>query len=156
MEKKKIFSFKKLALGIALLFIVVQLFMIDKTNPIGHAEEDIIMANSAPEAVGIVLKTACYDCHSNNSNYPWYTNIAPVSWWIKHHINEGRAELNFSEWGTYTPEKADHKLEECIEQIGEGEMPLTSYTIIHKEANLSVEQKKILLDWFTSLRKLSR
>ncbi len=99
-----------------------------------------------------ILKASCYDCHSNESAYPWYTNIAPFSWLVKNHINEGRQHLNFSEWGTYSIEKSDHKLEECIDEVEEGEMPLSSYTLMHKEAELSKEQKEALMHWFISIR----
>jgi hypothetical protein len=152
MENKKTFPVKKLLLGIAMFLIVIQIFMVDKTNPAVIEENDILTATNAPAAVGTILTNACYDCHSNKSRYPWYSNVAPVSWWMKHHINEGREELNFSEWGTYSPEKRNHKLEECLEHVEEGEMPLTSYVILHKEAALTSEEKKTLLDWFVYLK----
>jgi hypothetical protein len=152
MENKRKFPVKKLLLGMAMFLIVIQIFMIDKTNPAVIEENDILVVTNAPAAVGTILTNACYDCHSNKSRYPWYSNIAPISWWLKHHINEGRKELNFSEWGTYNPEKMNHKLEECLSQVEEGEMPLSSYIILHQEAALTNEQKKTLLDWFVYLR----
>ena len=100
-----------------------------------------------------MLKTSCYDCHSNESIYPWYTNIAPVSWWIKKHINEGRDELNFSEWGNYSARRKDHKLDEIIELVEEGEMPLKSYLITHGDAKISTEQRAKIIEWAKTVRE---
>jgi hypothetical protein len=144
---------KKISLAVLTIFIVMQFFRIDKTNPPVVADNDFLVLNTASAEVQNIIKASCYDCHSNTSIYPWYTTIAPVSWWIKHHINEGRQHLNFSEWGKYTAKKADHKLEECVEMIQEGEMPMSSYTIIHSETKLSEEQKLLLINWFSALRK---
>jgi hypothetical protein len=154
MLKTARFSFKKIAIGFIVLLLVIQVFRIDKTNPPVDVKNDFISTTNAPLAVGQILKTSCYDCHSNETRYPWYTNVAPLSWWVKDHINEGREELNFSEWKNYNAKKADHKLEECIEQIEEGEMPMYSYTLLHSEAKLSEAQKKLLIDWFASVRKV--
>ncbi len=144
---------KKIGLAILFLFLAIQLFRIDKQNPPVSADKDFLVLNTASPEVQSIIQASCYDCHSNTSVYPWYTNVAPVSWWIKHHINEGREHLNFSDWGNYSAKKADHKLEECVEMIQEGEMPMNSYTLIHRETKLSDEQKLMLVNWFSSLRK---
>jgi hypothetical protein len=144
---------KKISLAVLTIFVVMQFFRINKNNPAVVNENDFLALTSAPEDVQNIIKTSCYDCHSNTSTYPWYTNVAPVSWWIKHHINEGREHLNFSEWGSYTAKKADHKLEECVEMVEEGEMPMSSYTLIHAESKLSEDQKLSLINWFNGLRK---
>lgn len=144
---------KKITWALLILLLGMQFFRISKTNPPVLQENDFLVLNGASAEIQNILKVSCYDCHSNASMYPWYTNIAPVSWWIKHHINEGREHLNFSEWGGYSAKKADHKLEECIEMIQEGEMPMNSYTLIHREAKLNEEQKLMLVNWFSSLRK---
>ena len=102
---------------------------------------------SANSEITNTLKIACYDCHSNQSAYPWYTNIAPVSWWVKNHINEGSHHLNFSEWGTYSEKRKKHKLEECIEMVEEGEMPIDSYLWTHSDAKLTKEEKEALISW---------
>ncbi len=96
------FSLKKIVIGIVVIFLGIQFFRIDKTNPPINEEMDFIKMTNPPIKVGTILKTSCYDCHSNESSYPWYTNVAPFSWWVKHHINEGRENLNFSDLGTYT------------------------------------------------------
>ncbi len=144
---------KKISIAVLTILIVMQLFRIDKKNPPVIAENDFLTLSGASPDVQAIIKASCYDCHSNTSIYPWYSNVAPVSWWVKHHINEGREHLNFSEWGKYTAKKADHKLEECVEMIQEGEMPMSSYTLVHRESKLSEEQKLMLVNWFSSLRK---
>ncbi|MGB0390561.1 MAG: heme-binding domain-containing protein, partial [Salibacteraceae bacterium] len=114
---------------------------------------DFILATNAPNDVASILKTSCYDCHSNETNYPWYSNIAPVSWWVKDHIKEGREELNFSAWGTFTEKRKAKKLHEIEEEVEEGEMPLSSYTITHSNASLSKEQKEVLITWVKYLTR---
>lgn len=150
---KTFFKPRNLLFSLLLLVLLIQSVRIDKVNPVSAAELDFMAIYPAEATVQQQLIRSCYDCHSNHTEYPWYSNIAPVSWWIKHHINEGREHLNFSEWGNYTAKKADHKLEECVEMIQEGEMPMSSYTLIHSETKLSEEQKLILINWFSSLRK---
>ena len=147
---------KKIFLAIIAIIVLIQFFRIDKTNPEVITENDFITITQPSEEVTTILKTACYDCHSNESKYPWYTNIAPISWWVKQHINEGREELNFSEWGTFKAKKKDHKLEELIEEVEEGEMPLKEYTWTHAEANLTKEQKELLIQWIKEIRAAAK
>jgi hypothetical protein len=142
---------KKLLITLAVILIGIQFIRIDKQNPPVTISNDFIEVNHTPENIAILLKTACYDCHSYETNYPWYTNISPVSWFVKHHIDEGREHLNFSEWGTYNSKKKSHKLDECIEEVEEGEMPLTSYTIMHSNASLDQRQKDMLINYFKSI-----
>lgn len=149
LTKRNIFIF------LLFLFIVIQAFRIDKTIQPVDATKDFIALTAANTEVANTLKTACYDCHSNQPVYPWYTNIAPVSWWIKHHINEGSHHLNFSEWGTYTEKRKNHKLEECIEMVEEGEMPMSSYTIMHGNAKLTDAQKMQLVEFFKALKNIT-
>ena len=148
---KKI-TIKKIVIVIIGLLLIFQLFRIDKTTKPVDTTTDFISVTQASPIVASILKTSCYDCHSNQPVYPWYTNIAPLSWWIKNHINEGSEHLNFSEWGTYKLKRKDHKLEECVEMIEEGEMPMTSYTLIHGNAKLNDAQKTLLINWFKGLR----
>ena len=143
---------KRILLGLVILFLGMQLFRIDMDNPVVNYEQDFISMMNPPSEVESILKTSCYDCHSNETNYPWYSNVAPVSWWVEHHIEEGREELNFSEWGTYDAERKDHKLEECAEEVEEGEMPLQPYTITHGNAKLSEEQRELMEEWFNTVR----
>lgn len=141
---------KKIAISCIFLLVIIQFIRIDKTSPAVVIENDFIVQTNPPEHIQTILKTSCYDCHSYESTYPWYTNVAPISWWVKQHINEAREELNFSEWGTFKEKRKKHKLEECFEMIEEGEMPLPSYLFVHSEAKLSTEQKNELVAWFKS------
>ena len=144
---------KKIVLFVLVLLIAFQFIRIDKsTKPVDPAL-DIIELTKPDAEIASVLKASCYDCHSNQPAYPWYTNIAPVSWWIKHHINEGTHHLNFSDWGNYTQKRKDHKLEECIEMVEEDEMQMSSYTLMHKDAKLSLAQKTLLINWFKALKE---
>ncbi|WP_420385948.1 heme-binding domain-containing protein [Roseivirga sp.] len=110
-------------------------------------ENDIIENLQLNTEMAGLLKAACYDCHSNQPRYPWYANIAPVSWTIAEHIEHGRDELNFSEWGTYSARRRDHKLEEVVEEVEEGHMPLPNYVKMHREADISEEQLEMLKAW---------
>jgi cbb3-type cytochrome oxidase cytochrome c subunit len=142
---KKRFNTKRILIGLAIVFVIIQAFRIDKSTPPTNPAEDFLALESMDDSTAMLFRAACYDCHSNVINYPWYTNIAPVSWWIKHHIDEGSHHLNFSTWGTYTVKRKHHKMEECIEMIEEGEMPLASYTWMHSEAKLSATEQAALL-----------
>ncbi len=143
---------KKITLGLLIVLLAFQLIRIDNTNPPIDASKDFITLTHPSEEVKALLISACYDCHSNATAYPWYTNIAPVSWWLKHHINEGREHLNFSEWGNYDAEKKAHKLEELAEEVEEGEMPLSSYTITHADAKLSLKQREQFVKFIESIK----
>ena len=142
----------KIFLALIAAFVIAQFFGIDKTNPVVFEEQDFITINSPSADVAHMLKTACYDCHSNESKYPWYSSIAPISWWVKDHINEGREELNFSEWGTFSEKRKAKKIEEVIEEVDEQEMPLPPYLITHSDAKLTDVQRTEFVDFFKSLK----
>ena len=118
-----------------------------------HTVVFLIETNPTKE-VRTILKTACYDCHSNHTNYPWYNNIAPFSYGMALHVAEGKDELNFSEWATYTKKKKDHKLEEVGEMLEKGAMPLRGYNWLHKEARLTDTQRDQVMDWAKMTRTL--
>ena len=149
--KKKITT-KNIGIFLLILLLAIQSIRIDKTTEPASPATDFIALTSANAEVANTLKIACYDCHSNQPAFPWYTNVAPVSWWIKHHIDEGSHHLNFSEWGTYKDKRKNHKLEECIELVEEEEMPMASYTWMHKEAKLTNEQRLVLVEWFKAAK----
>ena len=146
---------KKIALGVLILLVLVQFIPVDTSNPAIDKQKDFITVTKAPEEVAHILKTSCYDCHSNETAYPWYFKVAPVSWWLKHHINEGREELNFSTWADFSTKRKDKKMKESIKMVQEGEMPMGSYTLVHKEAVINEAQQKTLVDWFTVLRTMN-
>ena len=152
--KKKI-TLKKILLVLAILLLFIQSFRIDKSTKPVDSSKDFISLTSPSTEVNQLLKMACYDCHSNQPTFPWYANVAPVSWWIKHHIDEGSEHLNFSEWGTFTPKRKHHKLEECVEMLEDGEMPMSSYTWMHNESKLTDAQRLLLVNWFKGLKESS-
>lgn len=139
---------KRGSLGLLGAFVIAQFFQVGKTNP--PVESDFIQAMNPPQEVAQMLRDACYDCHSNETVYPWYTYIVPVGQWIKGHINEGREHLNFSTWNSYSAEDKSEILHESAEEIEKGKMPLGSYTWTHSKARLSDAQKQTLVGWFES------
>ena len=143
---------KKALIIIVVILIGIQFITIDKTNPPVDMEKDFITLTNPPSELGNIIKSACYDCHSHHTKYPWYSNVAPASWLMKEHINNGRNHLNFSIWTDYKEKKKDHKLEECIEMVKSGEMPMEGYVMFHEEAEINHEQKMQLIAWFTELR----
>jgi hypothetical protein len=143
-------ALKIIALLLVIAFVVIQFFRIDKTNPPVEPENTIESALAVPADVYQIFGRSCNDCHSNNTNYPWYSNVQPVAWFLRDHITEGRRELNFSEFRTYNAKKQKHKLEEICEMVEHDSMPLASYLWIHRDAKLSDSDKKALCDWSRS------
>jgi Haem-binding domain len=144
--------FKRFLLLLLLVFIGIQFFRPAKNKSEGISANDITVKYVVPDDVKAILKTSCYDCHSNNTAYPWYNNIQPVAWWLKNHVDEGKRELNFSEFGSYRIGRQYRKLEGINGEIKDGEMPLTSYTLIHGDAKLNEQQKLAVANWVTALR----
>jgi hypothetical protein len=143
---------RKILVVLFAVFIIIQVFRPEKNQSAAETPNDIFAHYKADANTKQLIQTACYDCHSNNTVYPWYAEIQPVAWWLADHVNEGKSELNFSEFATYTPKKGDHKLEEVVEMIKEREMPLKSYTLIHGDANLSDAQREELSKWAEQVR----
>ena len=141
MKKKKYLAI------ILLLLICIQFIRIDKSMPATDISNDFINLANPPEEIANMIKTSCYDCHSYQVKYPWYAEVAPISWYIKHHVNEGLERVNFSNWTAYSDKKVDRKLEACAETIELENMPLSSYTFLHKATKLSKEQRTILSNW---------
>lgn len=144
---------KKVLLWIVGVFIVLQLIPVDRTNKPIDKKQNFVDVLQPPKQVQEILKNACYDCHSNEVKYPKYAYVAPISWSVKHHINEGRERVNFSEWASYNAEQKDHILGEVIESVQNKEMPFNGYIPMHPEANLTDAQRKIFTDYFTELQK---
>ncbi len=143
---------KRFLLLLLLVFIAIQFFRPAKNISAGVSANDITTKYAVPQDVQAILKTSCNDCHSNNTVYPWYSNIQPVAWWLDDHIKEGKKGLNFSEFASYRIGRQYKKLEEINKQVKEGEMPLESYTLIHGNAKLSQQQKLSLATWVVALR----
>ncbi|UZO80432.1 heme-binding domain-containing protein [Aquimarina sp. ERC-38] len=142
---------KKIFILIVVLIVVLQFFNPAKNDAGYQSVELFEKETNITPGVQQIFKTDCYDCHSNHSVYPWYASIAPFSFFIDHHIEEGKEHFNVSDWATYSDKKKDHKLEELIEEVEEGEMPLLSYTWLH--GDLTEAEKKDLINWATELRK---
>lgn len=147
---------KKFFLVLLLIFVIIQFFRPDKNITQGDHAIDFVTETNPPLEVKTILEQSCYDCHSNNTVYPWYNNVAPISFWLADHIKHGKGHLNFSEWDGYDDKKKDHKLEEVEEMISEGEMPLNEYTWTHEEARLTEAQRTAIVDWAKKTRALYR
>lgn len=145
--------FRKITIGFIIVIAAIQ-FIPKKLDNHGELNTPFAIdrVHVVPSNVMAILKNSCFDCHSNATSYPWYASVQPLSLWINHHVNEGKEELNFSEFGKYRIAKQHHKLDEIAEQVEEGEMPISSYTLIHKSAKLSEEQKKLIVDWSRQLQ----
>lgn len=144
--------FKRLGVMLVLAIVVLQFFRPEgNANPV-VAVNQLSSKFPVPQDVDKILKTSCYDCHSNNSVPMWYMQIQPIGMWIDHHVEEGKGEINFDEYSAYSLRRQYHKFEEIEEMLAEDEMPLTSYTVVHGEAKLTAEQKKKVTDWANSMR----
>ncbi|HWB64732.1 MAG TPA: heme-binding domain-containing protein [Chitinophagales bacterium] len=143
----------KIVAGVILLLVVIQFFQPAKNEGQAYGPDDFTHTVAVSPEVKSLLEAACFDCHSNHTNPVWYMKIQPVGWWIGHHMNEGKQEINFSEFNTYTAKKKAHKMKEVIEQLQRGKMPISSYTWMHPEARLTDEQRNLLIQWATEASK---
>ncbi|MBT8308886.1 MAG: heme-binding domain-containing protein [Flavobacteriaceae bacterium] len=143
---------KKIILLLLLVFVIAQFFGPEKNDGSLESISAFIVETKPSDEVMITLKTACFDCHSNSTRYPWYNNITPVNYWLADHVKHGKGHLNFSEWESYSVKKKDHKLEEVIEMVEKKEMPLPSYTWTHKDAILTEAQTEAMINWAKQTR----
>ena len=139
--------FKRILLALVVIFVLMQLYRPARTNPPVDQTKTMEKSMSIPPNVQTILSRSCNDCHSSKTTWPWYSNVAPVSWMLTDHVNEGRAELNFSDWATFSLKKKRHKLESICEQVNKKEMPLTEYLWMHHDANLSPADRNAICDW---------
>ncbi|MEO6488969.1 MAG: heme-binding domain-containing protein [Ferruginibacter sp.] len=145
--------FKVIFYTLLIAFVLLQFYPKPGKNLTAIIDRsDIAIVHNVPLNVQSVLKTSCFNCHSNNTIYPWYSRVQPFAHFLGDHIYEGKKELNFSEFGKYGIGKQYRKLEEAAEQIDEDDMPLTSYTLIHSDAKLNKDKKLLLSDWIATLR----
>jgi hypothetical protein len=146
-------KFLKIIAWLALVaLIVIQFFPITLNESDTVPQSDFMVVNQVPATIKNRLQVSCYDCHSNNTDYPWYSKIQPAAWYLEDHIQEGKDELNFNEWATYSDRRKNSKLRSIISQIEEDKMPLDSYTLIHRDAILSDEDKRMIIDYMTALK----
>ena len=144
--------FKRFLLVLLVAFLIIQFFRVEKNVSAAVAVNDISTKYTIPEDVHTILKASCYDCHSNNTAYPWYNNIQPVAWYLADHVKEAKKELNFNEFASYKVAKQYRKLEEIINEVEMDEMPIESYTLIHGGTKLNMDQKSKIINWATVLR----
>lgn len=144
-------AIKTTLVALLVVLVLMQFYRPAKNNGPIDGPTDISVAYAAPAEVMNVLHKSCYDCHSNHTEYPWYNNIQPVALWLADHVDEAKDELNFSEFGTYKTKRKLKKLKEIVHEVEEGDMPLSSYTLLHGEARLTPQEKQLLIDWAKGL-----
>ena len=138
---------KKILLGAGIIFVGIQFIQPAKNKAGQAAPTDISKVLSIPDTIQTILRDACYDCHSNKTNYPLYANIQPGGWLMAYHIKQAKSQFNFSEFGTYSQRRQLSKLDGIANSIKDDIMPLKSYKIMHKSAQLSTDEKSLLINW---------
>lgn len=144
-------NIKKILLVLFVVFIAIQFIQPARNKSDGMLATDISEIVPIPDSVQVILKNACYDCHSNNTIYPWYSNIQPMGWLMAKHIKQGKAVLNFSEFGSYTTRRQISKLKSIADQIKDNDMPLPTYKWMHKNARLTKDKKAMIINWAQQL-----
>lgn len=142
---------KIIASILLLTFVGIQFIPTTRNQSDTLPVTDLMETYNVPEQVEVIFKTSCYDCHSNNTIYPWYNMIQPIRWIMEGHIKEAKAELNFNEFGSYSERRQKSKFKSILNQVKDGEMPLASYTWMHREAKLSEKEKKALENWINKM-----
>lgn len=138
---------KKAGLLIVVILIAIQFIRPARNRSGQMLQADISKTVAVPVPVQLLLQTACYDCHSNKTNYPWYANVEPIGWILSGHVLNGKKELNFSEFGAYSIRRQQSKLKAVADQLSNGAMPLPAYLLMHKNARISVAEKALIIDW---------
>tara|TARA_R110000851_G_scaffold179940_1_gene327072 strand:+ start:20410 stop:20862 length:453 start_codon:yes stop_codon:yes gene_type:complete len=143
---------KIIAIVLLVVFVGIQFIPSSGNQSDSVPETDFMLVNNVPKNIQNKLQVSCYDCHSNNTQYPWYNKVQPVAWFLEDHIKEGKAELNFNEWDSLSTRRKTSKLRSIIKQIENGEMPLDSYTFIHRDAKFSEAEAEEIINWVTQLK----
>ena len=143
---------KIIAIVLLVAFVVIQFIPVDRNQSDSVPKTDFMLVNDVPNDIKNKLQVSCYDCHSNNTQYPWYNKVQPIAWFLEDHIKKGKAELNFNEWDSLSNRRKKSKLRSIIKQIENDEMPLDSYTLIHREASFSEAEKQELIQWVERLK----
>ena len=143
---------KIIAIVLLVAFVGIQFIPTTRNQSEVVPKTDFMLVNDVPNDIKNKLQVSCYDCHSNNTLYPWYNKVQPVAWFLEDHIKEGKAELNFNEWDDYSNRRKNSKLKSIINQIENGEMPLWSYTLIHKNALLSTGEKELIIGYMKQIK----
>lgn len=143
---------KKVLLTLLIVFIVIQFIQPARNVNNQEIASGITKQFTVPTNVENLLRLSCYDCHSNNTRYPWYANIQPMGWLLADHIKEGKAELNFDEFASYSKRRQLSKLKSIASSVKDGSMPIASYTWMHSDAKLSAEKRALIINWATDAR----
>ncbi len=138
---------KIILIVVIIAFVVIQFFRPERTTTEVYEESHITKIMNVPDDVHKILKRSCFDCHSDHTTWPWYTNIAPASWLVAKDVRNGRTKMNFSQWGRIPDAKREARLESICEEITEGEMPLKEYLYLHGDAKLTPQDKDIICNW---------
>jgi hypothetical protein len=144
---------RKIGIVMLVIFLAIQFIRPERNNGIAESASDVTHYVHTPDSVLNILKTSCYDCHSNHTVYPWYVNINPVGLWMRSHINDGKRAINFSNLSNFTKKKLDHRFGDIAEQVEKKDMPLPTYTFIHRYAKLDSGQIKKIKNWTESARE---
>ncbi|MHB1279128.1 MAG: heme-binding domain-containing protein [Bacteroidia bacterium] len=142
---------KKTGIGLIIVAAGIQFIPADYNYSEEAMPTDITLVYPVPDTVLNILRNSCFDCHSNKTNYPWYSRIQPARLLMDYHVKEGKAELNLSEFGSYSRRRQKNKLKSMVSQLEDEQMPLSSYTLMHREARLTEEDKTILIAYLDSL-----
>tara|TARA_R110000868_G_scaffold117633_2_gene312724 strand:+ start:220 stop:672 length:453 start_codon:yes stop_codon:yes gene_type:complete len=143
---------KIIALVLLVAIVGIQFVPTTRNQSDTVPETDFMLVNNVPKTIQKKLEVSCYDCHSNNTQYPWYNKVQPLTWFLEGHIKEGKAELNFNEWDSLSARRKKSKLQSIIKQVESGEMPLSSYTLIHSDAKFSKEEANEIINFITQLK----
>jgi len=143
---------KRILVFLLIVFVIMQFFGPEKNQGDMASIDAFIADTNPPQAVHETLKAACFDCHSDVTRYPWYNSITPVNYWMANHVDHGKGHFDVSKWDSYSDKKKDHKLDELIEMVEEGSMPLNSYTWTHGDARLSETQITEMINWAIGAR----
>jgi hypothetical protein len=145
---------KKILILLLIIFVIMQLIQPKKNiSEGGLGENDISKVYNIPPDLHQTLQKKCYDCHSNNTRYPWYFHIQPIGWWLAAHVHDAKEDLNFSEFRKYTASQADHALEELEEVVEDKSMPLKAYTMFHEDTEITEEDEQAIRTWLASVRQ---
>ena len=144
---------KWIAIVLVVIFIGIQFVRPARTNPQVDEAQTIFARTQMTPEVSAILERSCRDCHSNKTVWPWYTNVAPISWWLSDHVTHGRNDLNISEWGLMDKDRQERKLRQICDEVSDNLMPLSSYLPMHPQARLSEQDKKTLCDWTDAERE---
>ncbi len=149
-------AIKRILIVLAALLVIVQFIRPARNTSDGMPPYDISTKYGVPQEVQVILHTSCYDCHSNNTRYPWYAQVQPVGWFLQNDIQEGKGHLNFSEFCMYPARRQMIRLNDIIEQLTDEKMPLPSYLLIHTDARLSGQQRRLVIDWAEAMKDTIR